>query len=211
VNVEELRKKVEATRRALESLEGDLREAERGERDTLWYPRGFYTAYHVLSGMVIGVIASWATLLLNVGGALLLGEEPLKLLRVYSTILGGARTAGGSEAVVLIFALGVHTLTGAACGAPIHVIVSRFFPGQRLISRLFTGALLGIAMWIINFYGILSWLQPLLLGEPSSYIVDNVPAWVGLLSHVAFTETILLLQPLAIFNPRSYRPAEGPA
>jgi hypothetical protein len=209
VNVEELRKKVAAARRALESLEGDLREAERGERQAPWYPRGFYTAYHVLSGMVLGVIAAWVTLVFNVIGAVLLGKAPLELLRVYSTILGGARTAESSEAVVLLFALGVHTLTGAVCGAPIHVVVSRFFPGRPLGARLFTGAWLGVVMWAINFYGVLSWLQPLLLGEPSSYIVDHIPIWVAVLTHVAFTETVLILQPLALFNPRSYRSDEG--
>jgi len=73
-----------------------------------------------------------------------------------------------------------------------------------------TGLWLGIIMWLVNFYGILSWLQPLILGEPSSYIIQNIPWWIALLSHVAFTEIVLLLQPLAVFNARNYpRAATG--
>ena len=210
-SIEELRRQVEATRKALEDLETKLRGVEREERDRIWFPRGFYTAYYVLSGMVLGVVASWLTLILNVAGAHLAGEEPLKLLKVYSTILGGARTAGSAEAVVLIFALGVHTLTGAVCGAPIHVVYSRFFTDQKLPQRLITGLVLGVVMWLVNFYGILSWFQPLILGEETSYIVQNIPAWVALLSHVAFTEAVVLLQPLAVFNARNYPRAAASA
>ncbi|MBI4602733.1 MAG: hypothetical protein HY721_12320 [Planctomycetes bacterium] len=209
-SVEELRKRVEAERRVLEELEAKLRRTERAEWDRIWFPQGFYTAYYVLSGMVLGVIASWLTLILNVAGAPLLGEEPLKLLRVYSTMLGGARTIESAGPVILLFALGVHTLTGAVCGAPIHVVYSRFFMGQGLLKRLFTGLWLGAVMWLVNFYGVISWLQPLLLGEETSYIVQNVPVWVAALTHVAFTEIVLLLQPLAVFNARNYPvPAEA--
>jgi hypothetical protein len=66
-------------------------------------------------------------------------------------------------------------------------------------------------MWLVNFYGILSWLQPLILAEETSYIVANVPGWVAIATHVAFTETMLLLQPLGVFNMRDYpgAPAGG--
>lgn len=204
MSIEELRAEVEEARGRLMELESKLREEERHTRDKLWFPQGFYTAYYVLSGMVLGMIASWCTLLFNVIGAAVLGEDPLKLLRVYSTILGGESATKTSEAVVLVFALGMHTLTGAICGAPIHVIYSRFFMGQPLVSRLLTGVWLGVIMWVVNFYGILAWLQPLLLGGTGSYIVQNVPWWVALLTHVAFTEVMLFLQPFAVFNARNY-------
>jgi len=201
---DELRRDVAQKRRELEELEARVRKNEREELDRYWFPQGFYTAYYILSGLVLGVIASWISLALNVAGAALVGEHPLEILRVYSTILGGAKTAEGSDAVVLMFALGVHTFTGAVCGAPIHVVYSRFFVAVSLGRRVLAGILLGIAMWLVNFYGVLVWLQPLLHHEPSSYIVDHMPAWVAVLTHVAFTSSMLALQPLAIFNTRNY-------
>jgi len=214
VNVEELRAQVAEARDRLVSLEAALYRAERLQRistDGQWFPSGYYTAYYVLGGLVLGILASWVVLALNVAGAAIVGEDPLKLLRVYSTILGGEKTMASKDAVVLIFALGVHTLTGAVCGAPIHVIYSRFFMGQKIGSRLVTGAILGVIMWVINFYGILSWLQPMILGEGSSFIVENMPWWVALLSHIAFTETMLILQPAAVFSRKNYLAAGSPA
>src|SRR5262245_38484093 len=126
MSTEDLKRMIDQHREAIEVLEAQLRREERQGWERLWFPQGFYTAYYVLSGMILGVVASWVTLLFNMAGAYALGEPPLKLLRVYSTILGGARTADSTGAVVLIFALGIHTLTGAVCGAPIHVIFSRF-------------------------------------------------------------------------------------
>ena len=43
-------------------------------------------------------------------------------------------------------------------------------------------------MWIVNFYLILSWLQPALLG--GRWIVDQIPIWVAVLTHLAFAWTI---------------------
>lgn len=204
MSTEELRKQVEAARQQLHDLENELRRVERKDLDERWFPQGFYTAYHVLSGCVLGMIAAWCTLLFNMIGAAACGESPLKLLRVYSTFLGPVTATARLDAVVLILALGMHTLTGAVCGAPIHVVYSRFLVRQRLMPRLLTGVFLGAVMWIVNFYGILIWLQPLVTGEGSSYIVDNVPAWVAFLTHVAFAEVVVLLQPLGMFNARNY-------
>ena len=208
MDTETLRKEIADRREQLAQLETALRAAERKERDQKWFPQGFYSAYYILSGMVLGVVASWVTLLLNIVGAALVEGEPLKLLRIYSTILGGDKTIASSSAVILMFALGVHTLTGAICGAPIHVVYSRYFIGQRLGPRLLVGLVLGVIMWLVNFYGILYWFQPLVLGVDSSYIVDNIPFWVAVASHIAFTETVLLLQPFAVFNAHNY-PAVG--
>jgi hypothetical protein len=42
----------------------------------------------------------------------------------------------------------------------------------------------------VNFYLVLSWLQPLLLG--GDWIVVMIPWWVGALTHLAFVWTIFL-------------------
>ncbi len=58
-------------------------------------------------------------------------------------------------------------------------------------------------MWLVNFYGFLSWLQPLLVGE---FYIREIPWWVAALTHIAFTLAVLLAQPLGEFKPESYRP-----
>ena len=47
-------------------------------------------SYYLLMGSAVGLYAAWFTLALNVFGAILLGLEPLKLLRVYATFFMGA-------------------------------------------------------------------------------------------------------------------------
>ena len=209
MKVDELRREVGEQRARLKALEQDLARAERDARDREWFPKGFYAAYYILAGLVLGVIASWVTLGLNVVGAYLLREDPLKLLRVYSTILGGESTAEGSEAVVMMFALGIHTVVGAVCGAPIHVVYSRYFQGGSLVQRAITGVVLGLIMWLVNFYGILYWFQPLILGDSTSFIVESIEPWVAALTHVAFSGTVLLLQPFALFNATEHQSEEG--
>ena len=49
--------------------------------------------------------------------------------------------------------------------------------------------------------------QPLVTGEERSYIVENIPWYVAAGTHIAFTLTIVLLQPLAVFTPAHYRKA----
>jgi len=204
VSTDALRDQIGAYRQELSDMEAELRRREREELDSIWFPQGFYGAYYVLSGLVLGVIAAWAALLLNAIGAPLFGESSFELLRTYSTILGGESSATSSDAVAVMFALGVHTFTGAVCGAPIHVVYSRYFMGQSLGKRIAVGVALGIVMWLVNFYGVLSWLQPMLHEESSSYIVEHIPVWVAILNHVLFTTLLLLMQPFAIFNTRNY-------
>ena len=60
-------------------------------------------------------------------------------------------------------------------------------------------------MWIVNFYLILSWLQPRLVGE--AYVLELMPAWIAALTHVIYGVTLGLLQPLGRFVP--YRPVSA--
>ena len=210
MSTKDLREQIVKMRAELGALEAKLRFEEQEETGR-WYPEGFYTAYYLLGGLLLGVLAAWCVLALNVVGAYLMGEDPLALLRVYATILGGERAAESSEAVVLVFALGVHTITGAICGAPIHLFYSRFRVDQGILGRLLVGVVLGVVMWVVNYYLVLTWLQPLLTGEEGSYIVEHTPIWVAIANHVAFTTILLLLQPFGMFNARSYSQEEPPA
>jgi hypothetical protein len=56
------------------------------------------------------------------------------------------------------------------------------------------------------FYGILSWLQPLLVeGDPGNWITSFKPVflpwWVAAATHLVFGWTIALLYPLGEYRP----------
>ena len=46
----------------------------------------------------------------------------------------------------------------------------------------------GIAIWLLNFYGILSWLQPLLYGR--AFILEEIPIAVAVLTHICYGLTV---------------------
>ena len=54
-------------RRQVAQLESDI--AAGLSREPSWPPRTYYTAYHLLAGMVLGLIASAASLVFNIVGA----------------------------------------------------------------------------------------------------------------------------------------------
>ena len=71
-------------------------------------------------------------------------------------------------------------------------------PGKRFgVATAF-----GLGLWIVNFYLILSWLQPMLLG--GNWIVTMVPIWVGALTHLAFAWAMLAGEAFGRFE--AYRP-----
>ena len=61
-----------------------------------------------------------------------------------------------------------------------------------------------LAIWAFNFYGILSWLQPLLIGgDPGNWITNPkyLPWWVAAATHLVFGWTIALLYPWGEYTP----------
>ena len=60
-------------------------------------------------------------------------------------------------------------------------------------------SLLSLAVWLVNFYGILYWLQPLLFG--GRWIVDLIPWWVAAPTHLVFGWTMVVLYPLGRYRP----------
>ena len=89
-------------------------------------------------------------------------------------------------------------------GIVIQLAIARFMPNAKLGPRLVLATVLGVALWAINFYGILSWLQPMLFG--GNWIVDPqlLPPWVAILTHLVFAWTMALLYPWGAYVP--YRP-----
>jgi hypothetical protein len=174
-----------------------------------WRHEGFYTAYYVLAGMLLGTLGACAALVFNIVGSLLVSQDPLKLIRVYATYLGGERAldaVGGTE-------LALNTLlflaTGAGFGAAIHVVLSRYRPAAPTGRRIVMGSALGLVLWVVNFYGLISWTQPLISGR--GLILELIPVWVAALTHLVFGATVALLQPWGVFTPPAARAPGGRA
>ncbi len=200
MDVSRLQDEVNQQRQALEELELKLSKIS-GKPEKSWYRSGFYTSYYVIAGLILGALAAWVALAFNVLGAWISFGDPFRLLRVYATFFGGASILDGTQdGIAILLALILHSATGAVVGAPIHVIFSRFVVGLNLQKRVLAGVGLGIVMWLVNFYGILSWLQPMVSG--GQQIINEIPMWVAALTHICFTLTMLLLQPYWAFDPQ---------
>lgn len=193
----------EAKQRELEELQARVRELEaelaEGQARAEWPPPGYYTAYHVLAGFVLGMFGAVTSLLFNVVGSLFVGQYPLQLIRVYLTFPLGAEALHVDGGVTLAIGCCLYLGTGMLLGIPFQLVLTRWLPGARFAARLAAVSALALAVWVINYYLLLSWLQPLLFG--GRWIVDLVPWWVAALTHLVFGWTMLLVQPLGVFIP----------
>jgi hypothetical protein len=212
---------VSSKQRELELLQSRVRELEaeiaRDSAPVGWQTSRDYAVYHATVGALLGIYAAAASLLFNVIGALAAGKNPLQLIRVYLTFPLGENalrlTEGTRRAFLLsdgmIVALGccLYLVTGMVLGIPIALAVARFAPNGSLQRRLIVGGAVALLIWALNFYGILSWLQPLLFG--GRWIVDNatLPWWVAAATHLVFGCTIALFYPLVL--PKPVRPAHA--
>ena len=173
-------------RRAIEELEATEAEvpAERG-----WPPKGPYWLWHVLVGLMLGSLASMVSLVANVVGAPWFGRRPLELIRVYLTFPMGSRALEQEEGVVLFIGCLLYLITGALYGVLFHFLMTFVFPQVLGWKRFLLASGLGLGLWIVNFYLLLSWLQPLLQGD--NWILRLVPPWVAAATHLAFVWTLL--------------------
>jgi cytochrome c oxidase cbb3-type subunit 2 len=195
---EDVRRQIEEHRRAIAALEGRLVEP----RGPGWPPAGFYFTFYVVAGMIIGILGSLASFAFNVVGSLLVNQDPLRFLRVYGTVFLGERALTTDDLNFFMLVAVVHFSVGAAAGAVFHVLVNRFVPTRSGL-QLGLGAAYGLLMWVVNFYVVIAWLQPRLVGQ--AYVLALMPAWVAVLTHVVYGLTLGALQPLGRFV--AYRPA----
>jgi hypothetical protein len=184
-------------RRAIAELEARLRE----ETAPTWPPRGFYLTYYVVSGLLIGILGSLTSFAFHIVGSLIINQDPLHILRVYGTVFLGARALTSDDLNFFMLVAVVHFSVGAAGGAVFHVLVNRYVP-PRAPLQIALGAAYGLLMWVVNFYFVLVWLQPRLVGQP--YVLELMPAWIAALTHLIYGVTLGVLEPLGRFEP--YRP-----
>jgi hypothetical protein len=183
------------TRRRLinEHLEA-IRELEKepatGQAADGWPPKGYYVLWHVVIGMTLGGIGALVSLAANMIGAPLFGEPALKLIRVYLTFPMGEQALQAEQGAILFIGCMLYLGTGALYGIGFHVVMSLFFHDASRMKKFVVATIMGLGIWVVNFYLILSWLQPLLLGD--NWIVRLVPVWVGALTHLSFAWTMLV-------------------
>ncbi len=196
-----LEKEIAEQRAVLRGLEQRLRDLDRAVAPS-WPPEGFYLTFYVVAGILLGILGSITSFLFNVVGSLMVDQDPLKILRVYGTVFLGesALTTGDLNFFMLVGV--VHFSVGAAAGAVFHVFVNRFAADRSPLSVVALGAAYGLLMWIVNFYFVLSWLQPRLVGE--AWVLRLMPAWIGAATHLIYGLTLGVLQPLGRFVP--YQP-----
>lgn len=212
--IEQKRQELNTLKQQISVLESELSAVN---ADSQWHPEKFYGTYYGTVGFILGGVAAMSSLLLNVIGSTVAGKHPLEIIRVYLTFPLGEQalqlaSSNGSGYVIddgVILALGccLYIGTGMVLGTVFHWVISRFAMQGGVPLRLFWGTLLAVAVWVINYYLILSWLQPALFG--GNWITDTriMPWWVALATHLAFGWTMALLAPLGSFTPY-IRPTE---
>lgn len=192
----------------VQQLEAEIAEGKLEER---WQPKGHYAAYEATSGFVLGVFGAAAALMVNVICAPIAGKPSLELIRIFLTFPLGEQAlklqsqAGGgyavSDGMILAFGCCLYLFTGMLLGIPMYIGLSRMAGKSGVFGRMIVGAILGLVLWGINFYGILSWLQPALF--QGSWILDSslLPWWVAAGTHVVYGVTMGLLYPFGQFLP----------
>lgn len=203
----------ESLKARVEQLERELGEVAVEQR---WQPTTYYWAYHLTSGFLLGVFGAAAALLINVVLAPMVGKHPLELIRVYLTFPLGEEALSLSDAannvptirdgMILTFGCCLYFATGMVLGMPFHVAMTRLSPDGSLKNRLAIGSVLALLIWLIGFYGILVWLQPVLFGGNWITSGKYLPWWVAAGTHLVFGWTMALLAPMAKFLP--YQPPE---
>lgn len=171
---------------AIRELEARTAAEEKGGKP--WPPDGFYLLWHVVIGLMLGALGAAVSLAGNVAGAPLFGRRRLELIRVFLTFPMGERALQIDEGAVLTIGCVLYLATGALFGVLFHLVLRIYFAETSKGRRFVVATVLGLALWVVNFYLILSWLQPLLLG--GNWIVALIPPWVGALTHLAFAWTM---------------------
>jgi hypothetical protein len=201
MNDDEKRAELTALWARITELETDLA----GREATPQPFHGYYTAYYVVTGAMLGMFGAATSLLFNVIGSYVWSEftgkeqHPLRLIQVYLTFPLGAAALEVNSGVTLAIGSCLYLGTGMVYGVLFHVVQSRFAPNAGFWARMALMSALSLAVWLVNFYLLLSWLQPLLFG--GNWIVTEVPAWVAALTHLVFGWTMVLVYPFGVYVP----------
>lgn len=189
----------EALQERIGTLENDLGLSAPGYND--WRDKEFYFTYYATTGFFLGVMGAITSLLFNVIGAAATGLPPLKLVQVYLTFGLGAKAFDPNVDTSLALMVGccLYIGTGMVLGIPFQLIMAKLAPKGDVMVRLFWGTVLGLILWILNFYILIAWLQPLMFG--GNWIVQEIPWYVGAGTHLVFAWTMAILYPFGVYAP----------
>ena len=196
---------IEQHRQAISQLEAELLQiSPPSAPNTAWPPAGFYATYYIVAGLMLGTMGALNSFLFNVIGSFLVQQDPLYVLRVLGTFFLGQDALTTDDLTFLMLVLLTHLSVGALAGALFHFGLNLVWPHLASLGVLLVSGGFGILLWVVSFYGVISWLQPHLVGE--AFILQLMPIWVGLLTYVVYGLTLGVLQPMGKFVP--YAPAE---
>jgi len=194
VNTENKQERLAELRAEVAELERELNAPPK-----TWKPSDapYYGFYHATAGLMLGIVGAIASLLFNIVGSLAIGQNPLRLIQVYLTFGLGESALSPEFDTGMAMAIGccLYIGTGMLLGIPFQMAIAKFFPDANLSVRLMFATALGLILWAVNFYLVLSWLQPALFG--GDWIVDPkiLPPWVGAATHVVFAWTMACIYP----------------
>lgn len=191
-------------RRELDRLSGRVRQLEvelaNEEAVKPFQPHGYYAAYYATTGFMLGIFGAMSSLLFNIVGSVLVGQHPLELIRVYLTFPLGDRALEMDSGMALAIGCCLYLGTGMLLGIPVYLALTKWTADGSFIKRVIVSSLVSVVIWLVMYYGILSWLQPAVVQmSPQNYIVHRVPPWVALLTHLVFGWTMVLIYPLGDF------------
>ncbi len=165
-----------------------------------WPDEDFRAGPSIRSGALLGGIAGCVSLLVNIVGSVawpsLSGhmQHPLRLIQVYLTFPLGEYALQLNSGLLLAFGCLLYVVTGILYGVIFEFAIEYLLPCAGVGARLLFFMILGLTVWLISFYGLLSWLQPLMFG--GRWIVELIPWWVAASTHLVFAWTMALLYPM---------------
>ena len=177
-------------------LESEVGPATEGQR---WRQTSYYTMYFATAGFFLGGIAALVSLMFNIVGSSIAGDPPLQIVQIYLTFPLGEKALTMDSGTALAVGCCLYIGTGMILGVPFHLLLTRFTEKSKLLARLAFGSVLAISMWLVHYYAILAWLQPLLFD--GNWIVEKIPWWVAAATHLVFGCTMVLLYPFGLYKP----------
>lgn len=195
MDIEQKRRELAALRARVMELEAEV-EAEEARP---WQATGYYAAYYATTGFMLGGVGALASLFFNVVGSLVVGQHPLRLIQVYLTFPLGEEALRLEGGLALAIGCCLYIATGMLYGIVFQLVLARWAPRAGFGARLAWASGLALLIWVVNFYGILSWLQPLVFG--GRWILSEIPFWVAAATHLVFGWTMALAYPLGAYTP----------
>jgi hypothetical protein len=162
-----------------------------------WQDAGYNAFHYAKVGLLLGSLGGCTSLVANVIGSVLWpaftgeAQHPLRLIQVYLTFPLGEAALSLNAGIMLALGCVLYLASGMLYGMLFTLAISYVVPYAGFSPRLVACSVLALFLWFINFYVLLTWLQPLLFG--GRWIATLIPWWVGALTHLVFGWTIAVL------------------